>query len=257
MLERAVAALPPATPGKDGAPGAPGLPGKDGPSEEVVREIAAQAAHDAVVERMAGFPPIPQGAPGEPGPPGKDADIEAITADVMERVAEALKAIPVPKNGQDGQDGEDGVGLAGALIDRSGGLVVTLTDGSQRELGPVVGKDGEPGKDGADALGFDDLSIEFDGERTFKFVMVQGDRRKEFGPFAMPVIIDRGVFKEGNSYQRGDGTTWGGSFWIAQEDTSDKPETSKAWRLAVKRGRDGKDGVLKAAPEHKPVSIGK
>lgn len=48
--------------------------------------------------------------------------------------------------------GETGVGLAGALIDRSGVLVLTLSDGTTRDLGVVVGKDGQDGTDGADGL---------------------------------------------------------------------------------------------------------
>lgn len=253
LVTEAVAALPPAPAGQ------PGRDGKDADAEAITAVVLEKA-----LTKVAEIPAPKDGAPGadgkdgQPGRDGKDADAEAIAADVIEQVTEVLKAIPPPKDGRDGRDGKDGTGLAGALIDRAGELVVTLTDGSQRQLGPVVGKDGTsglPGKDGADALGFDDLSIEFDGERAFKFVMVRGGARKEFGPFAMPVVIDRGVFKEGTNYQRGDGTTWGGSFWIAQEDTADKPETSKAWRLAVKRGRDGKDGVMKAAFEPKPVSL--
>ncbi len=172
---------------------------------------------------------------GEQGPAGKDgADGPA---------------------GERGLDGKDGVGLAGALIDRDGTLVVTLTDGTAKTLGLVIGKDGAAGldgKDGADALGFDDLSIEFDGERDFKFVMVRGEARKEFGPYSMPVLIDRGVWREAE-YKRGDVTSWGGSAWIAQRDTSDKPETSDAWRLAVKRGRDGRDGILK--PPKPPETV--
>jgi collagen type III alpha len=55
------------------------------------------------------------------------------------------------------------------------------------------------------------------------------------------IVLDRGVWREGG-FKKGDGVSFGGSFFIAQEDTADKPETSKAWRLAVKRGRDGRDG---------------
>jgi hypothetical protein len=200
----------------------------------------------------------PAGLDGEPGQKGRDADEEAITAKIMEAVMGKVAQIPVPRDGAPGVDGKDGVGLAGALIDRDGALVVSLTDGTQKNLGRVIGKDGTDGaagNDGADALGFDDLSIEFDGDRSFKFVMVRGEARKEFGPFTAPWPLDRGVFKEGTDYKRGDATSWGGSVWIAQRDTSDKPETSDAWRLAVKRGRDGKDGVMKVAKEPGPVRL--
>lgn len=46
----------------------------------------------------------------------------------------------------------------------------------------------------------------------------------------------------GGSYEQGDGVTFAGSFWIAQKDTSSKPGESSDWRLAVKRGQDGRDG---------------
>lgn len=54
-------------------------------------------------------------------------------------------------------------------------------------------------------------------------------------------VLDRGVWREGE-YQKGDGVTWAGSFFIAQRKTRGKPEVSQDWRLAVKRGRDGKNG---------------
>jgi integrin beta 3 len=187
---------------------------------------------------------------------------EATAAVVREQLApllarlDALEAQAPQKGepgepGEAGRDGRDGVGLAGALIDRTGALVLTLTDGTTRELGPVVGKDGTAGrdgvgtpgtdgKDGVDGLGFDDLTFEHDGERGFTLRFVQGDRTKEFA-FEVPVVLDRGVWKEGAAYAKGDAVTWAGSLWIAQKDTDSKPEGGDGWRLAVKRGRDGKD----------------
>jgi hypothetical protein len=50
---------------------------------------------------------------------------------IDERVKAAVAAIPPAK---------DGVGLASAMIDRDGELVVTLSDGKQQKLGVVVGK---------------------------------------------------------------------------------------------------------------------
>ena len=63
----------------------------------------------------------------------------------------------------------------------------------------------------------------------------------------LPCIIDRGPFRTGESYQKGDAVSYGGGLWIAQEETQDKPDGGKGWRLAVKKGRDGKDGVVKEA----------
>ena len=57
-----------------------------------------------------------------------------------------------------------------------------------------------------------------------------------------PILRDAGVFNQSQTYSRGDGVTFGGSFWICQEDgVTSKPGVGKLWRLAVKRGRDGKD----------------
>lgn len=105
------------------------------------------------------------------------------------------------------------------------------------------GKDGKDGEKGVDGLGFDDLSIDFDGDRTVTLKFQRGDAVKEF-PLVLPILLDRGVYQDGSSYQRGDGVTFGGSLWVAQKDTSSKPGGENPdWRLAVKKGRDAKAKV--------------
>lgn len=156
---------------------------------------------------------------------------------IKELVAAEVAQIPRPKDGAAGKDGRDGVGLAGAMIDREGQLVATLTDGSNVMLGPVVGKDGERGADG---FGLDDLTFEHDGERGLIVRFVRGDLVKRLA-ITLPGFVDRGVWRAGE-YAKGDVVTWGGSLFIAQKTTTEKPEDGKDWRLAVKRGRDGKSG---------------
>lgn len=95
-------------------------------------------------------------------------------------------------------------------------------------------------KDDARDFGIDDIDIEYDGERTLSVVIVKRGREK-CKSFTMPALLDRGVYREATAYQRGDCVTWGGSMWIAQKDTDAKPGEGDGWRLAVKRGRDGKD----------------
>lgn len=55
-----------------------------------------------------------------------------------------------------------------------------------------------------------------------------------------------GTYQAGKSYRPGSAVTWSGSLWIALRATDAKPgeahEASRAWRLAVKKGTDGKDG---------------
>lgn len=86
---------------------------------------------------------------------GTQKAISAALAPVLQRIETLEKR--QPEKGEPGQPGESiqgetGVGVAGALIDRSGVLVLTLSDGTTRDLGSVVGKDGLDGKDGRDAV---------------------------------------------------------------------------------------------------------
>jgi integrin beta 3 len=110
--------------------------------------------------------------------------------------------------------------------------------------GPA-GADGARGLDGRDGLGFEDVSFEFDGQRTLTAQFARGDRETVV-PIRLAVPMYLGVFAAGRTYGLGDLVTYGGSVWIAAEETADTPGTSAAWQLAVKRGRDGKDG--KAGP---------
>jgi integrin beta 3 len=118
------------------------------------------------------------------------------------------------------------------------------------------GEKGEQGRDGRDAA---DLALlknwiteqaaEFvamhlgaisitspDNGRTLVFAL--GDKTCEIKT-AIP--IDAGVWVE-RTYDAGDAVSHGGSLWVAQQDTDTKPDTAGShWRLAVKRGRDGRD----------------
>ncbi len=94
------------------------------------------------------------------------------------------------KDGTDGRDGRDGVGAASAMIDRGGNLILTMTDGSTKELGSVVGKDGAdgrdgndgspgaPGQNGADGIGFDDMDL-IETDEGMKFRFARGDVVKD------------------------------------------------------------------------------
>lgn len=152
------------------------------------------------------------------------------------------------EKGDKGDKGESGVGIAGAMIDRTGELIVTLANGELLPLGQIVGKDGQPGrdgergKDGADGLGFDDLEVIQSDVRNFSFVFKRNDRVKSFD-FTLPVMLYAGVFQAGNTYGAGDTVTCGGSLWHCNAHTIERPgEQSSDWTLIAKRGRDGKDG---------------
>lgn len=195
-----------------------------------------------------------------PAEKGKDADPAETEEMVVKHVERVLAGWERPKNGLDGKDGapgadgkdgapgingKDGADAIDAMIDRDGNLVLTLSDGRMKNVGLVVGKDGEAGRDGikgadgADGVGFDDMSCEIRDDGVY-LVWEKGELVKEA---RIPIPMDRGIYKQGQTYRAGDGVTWGGSFWIAQEETAEKPDTGKGWRLAVKKGRDGKDAA--------------
>lgn len=215
--------------------------------------------------RLASIPLPQKGEPGEKGVDGRDgADGEpgaSVTVDdvmpaLLAHLEKAIAAIPVPRNGTDGRDGKDGADGRGVAIEDFEKLLKSmqaewaldferraqalLQGAIDRAPVPKDGKDGRDGIDGNDGLGFDDLSLAYDGRRTVTFTYARGEQRKDV-PIRFPVVIDCGVWKEGDAYEAGDGATFGGSFWIAQKNTDDKPGTSESWRLAVKKGRDGKD----------------
>lgn len=200
---------------------------------------------------------IPEAIKGEKGDPGEPADIEEIKGWVQEAAAAAVEALELPKDGKDGAEGPegpegkpgaagekgeagaDGVGLADALIDSDGNLVLTMTDGRTKSLGKVHGKDGEAGRDG-ESLTLDDFDVSMIDERSIEIAFTKGDFTHSF-EIEFPVAIYRGVHRDGQTYAKGDMVTWAGSLWHANEATADKPGGDSPWQLAAKKGRDGRD----------------
>lgn len=116
---------------------------------------------------------------------------------------------------------------------------------------------GPPGKDGAngkDGIGFDDLSVEFDGDRTLALKFERGDVTKTF-PIALPFLRYKGIYQQGQEYVQGDTVTYANQLWYCHEPTITPPnDGSKVWQLCVRKGRDGRDG--RDAPTVPVVSIG-
>ncbi|WP_329894346.1 hypothetical protein [Stenotrophomonas sp. SMYL20] len=199
---------------------------------------------------------------------GRDADPAVIQATVKA----AVEALPVPKDGLDAepvtdqqiaaavakhlaahppQAGADGVGLAGAMIDRSGELVITTTKGEAIHLGVVVGRDGEDGQHG---VSFETASGEYDSERGFVITLGSGERRTEL---VLPYMVHRGFHRDGLGMKAGESVTHDGALWIAKRANASRPclENTDDWILAARKGRDGKDGRIVRVPAG-PVSLG-
>ncbi len=91
------------------------------------------------------------------------------------------------------------------------------------------------------SAGIDGLSVEPIDERRVRLMVGKGANSASC-ELNIPAIIDRGAWSELASYSRGDAVSFHGSLWIAQKDQPGKPDAADSgWRLAVKRGRDGKD----------------
>jgi len=131
----------------------------------------------------------------------------------------------------------------------------------KRGLQGERGEKGETGRNASDLTYLQDYAVEQvgralktatfttpDGGRTLRWVV--GEAVHEI---KTAIVLDAGVWKEGASYAAGDGVTLGGSFFIAQADTAAKPGASDDWRLAVKRGNDGRDYRPEQERAAKPV----
>jgi hypothetical protein len=191
---------------------------------------------------------VTDGKDGEPGPQGPQGDVgpvgEVGPPGPKGEPGPVGETGPVGPVGPPGPSGEKGTDGAPGRDGRDGQHGIPGLIGEKG----LDGKDGRDGIDGKDGLGFDDLSVEYDGERTFTFTFKQGDRMKSF-PFRMPVVLYRGLYEAGKAYETGDSVTWGGSMWIAREPTTtiapdeNSPAGKKAWALSTMRGRQGKPGL--------------
>lgn len=246
--------------GKDGAPGPageqgePGLRGVDGTAGKPGENGEAGPAGKDGIAGKDGREGL-DGADGRDGEPGKDG-------------ANGLDG----KDGVPGVDGKDG---AAGLDGKDGAAGLDGKDGAPGIDGRN-GMDGAPGNDGADGLsgkdgidGIDGKNIIIDDvrplitgevERSVAAIpVIKGEKgeRGEAGrdgrdglPGGPPgekgekgdpgTSLDYKEIYKPSHYEKGNAVTFGGSFWICMRDTDSKPGENDDWRLAVKRGRDGK-----------------
>ena len=250
----------------------------------------AYKAIDAANEAIALVPAGPRGVPGESvrgekgepgidgrdGPPGRDGldvDKEAVIATLRADLAEALAVTPKAVDGRDGRDGKDGEpgrdaaslivlpsideskGYArGTWASHTGGLIQAV-----RRTDPVI--DGDLATAGW-AVMLDGVAAvvvtQGDDPRVIEVATLLTSGTKTASTFSVPMMIDRGVWKAGITYDTGDTVSFDGSGWIAQRTTTDKPGgEASGWRLSTKRGRDGKsvDGGATVKPSFPPPRL--
>jgi integrin beta 3 len=166
--------------------------------------------------------------------------IKDLMAPLFARIADLERRLETVKAGEPGPPGEVGPpgpqGLAGTT-GRDGQPGIPGRDGAKGS----DGVDGKNGADGKDGLGFDDMDVVFDEATGYVIRFRRGDEVKEF-PVAIP--WDAGIWEAGKVYPKGAVLRRDGSWWIAQTQTSAQPGHDKTWRLAVKKGTDGRQGQV-------------
>lgn len=197
----------------------------------------------------------------EPGKPGASVTIDDVAPMINDLVSKAVASLPPAK---------DGRSVAGALLDKSGALILTMSDGRIENLGPVVGRDVDmeevktlilsevakipKPKDGRDGLDLKNMTIEHDGRKGFTLT-IKDDEREIKSTIILPVVVWRDVYQHDAEYLKGDAVTSGGSVWHCEVDgAKGAPGNSDDWKLMVKKGRDGKD-VLKLPAKTGPVKL--
>jgi len=199
---------------------------------------------------MSEKPTIPRPAVAVPGPQyTKDEGIGAALA-LGQRCMDELRTLartpgPEGKRGPAGEKGDKG---ERGEVGKDGPAGHPGKDGIDGRDGER-GQKGEPGRNAADLTllqQYIDERVErtlkaasittSDGGRTLRWAMGETVHETKTA-----VVLDAGVWKEGAAYVAGDAVSHGGSLFIAQGDTSERPGKSDHWRLAVKRGNDGRD----------------
>ncbi len=275
LIEERIKQIPEPRHGKDGERGERGDKGDTGERGlSVIGPIGIEGERGQAGEKGE------KGDPGESiigprGPAGKDADpvdMGELYTKIHEMIDAHLRGLPAPKDGKDGIAGKDGESIHPDTIR------LMVID----QIGEVISRIPKPA-DGRDALQIDIIEAEegklysrgtfatwqgglvrFTGKdwqtivrgihtvdvirsedlRTFTVRVGLTDGAIIEKEFAMPVLLDRGVYRANEEYVAGDTVSHQGSGWVCVVDkTSASPSTpnQRDWRLQIKAGRDGRD----------------
>lgn len=181
--------------------------------------------------------------------------VEVKTEMVAEEVEKYIKANP-PKNGKDGDRGLDAIQIEilpqlntskrypkGTYARYKGGVVRSYRDTD-------IGNDAlacgwEVVMNGVDEVQVHQLEV---GQFAIKSILTNG--QSHIVKVTLPAMEYKKVWNEGQEYVKGSVVTQNGSMWHCNRPTTDKPGTSDAWTLCVKKGSDGKDlNVVKKKPD--------
>jgi Collagen triple helix repeat (20 copies) len=230
--------------------------------ETISKAMAPFAARLAELESRL---PAEKGDTGEQGPQGEAGPRGETGAEGQQgRDGPAGPPGSVGPQGPPGERGETGAEGPRGSEGLPGPQGAVGAPGPQGPPGPS-GERGSDGRDAADvALIRYFVAEQIDvavAERFEKWIMSSADGgrtwKASFGGHTHEIktafILDAGVWTAERTYVAGDAVTRDGSLWIAQRETSEKPGKSDHWRLAVKRGNDGRDYRPENPPSNGPV----
>ena len=238
--------------GADGEDGVPGVQGEPGPQG---------------VPGTAGMPGVPGdvgpcGPPGERGAPG-DSGPQGVPGEKGELGTPGPRGL-AGADGRDGRDGEPGrdalhidvleaidptkVYPRGTFAKFQGGIVRSFrtTDPAATQVGEGWFAKLEKAGWSVVVEGVASIEALVDEEDVLTVTLVKTSGQKTITHKRLGTLKCRGVFKEGETYWKGDGVIRRG-YWIARVDkpttTPGTTEAADEWTLAVKNGRDGRDGA--------------
>jgi hypothetical protein len=201
---------------------------------------AVKSYIDAELAILKSQSPLP-GPPGPPGPPGDKGDNgdkgePGKPGDPGEKGEPGRDAEPIPGppgppgepgKGEKGDTGRDGRDAADLSVLR-GYIIDQIAVGIEAVVKAMTIASPDSGRTLQVAV----------GEKTWQI--------------KTSIPLDAGVWTE-RAFAAGDTVSHGGSLFIAQTETSEKPGKSDEWRLAVKRGNDGRDWRADDKRQAEPV----
>jgi hypothetical protein len=248
-LERAIAGLPRPKDGKDAAP-----VDVDAMKAQLADHCARLASdgetrlQKSIADAVAAIP-VPKD--GKDGASVTADDVKPIlrtllfdewaktSREVLDEAArEAVASMPKPRDGEPGKSvsAEELTPWLEAWLDANFSKWALTAERRVFDLGEKAVAAMPRPRDGRDGPGIDDVYL--DG-RALKWKMPDGSVKG----FTIPIPIYKGVFEDDGDYEVHDMVTFGGSVWVAvsADCSKAKPGTNESWKLAVKKGRDGRD----------------
>lgn len=175
----------------------------------------------------------------EPAPVDYDA--------IKEMIKESVSAIDMPhaRDGVDGKDGVDGrdaahIEILPAIEEEKSyprGTFATHRGGLWRAYEKTHGMRGWECIVNGEA----ETSVEYDGARRANIVVTRSNGEVVEKEVRIPAMISKGVWKQGETYERGDYVQLSGSMWrCLKDDVTSRPnDGGDDWEVAVKRGGTG------------------